>query len=84
MFTISRIFFLIIGISLVLSTPQSRISTQFDDIQNVMMDLVTSPIVHLLLIYDSDTMKAPIAEMMDNFAEKRKGYLEVKIIDCNT
>ena len=58
-----------------IGSPEDRIATSFDDVQGVMLNLVTSPLVHLVLIYDSEAMKVPITEMMDSFANKRKGYL---------
>lgn len=36
------------------------------------------------MIYDSSKLDLPIVDVMDKIAEKRKGYFDIKIIDCNT
>lgn len=40
-----------------------------------MLDFATSPIVHMLLIYDSSLMGANIVQALDHIATKKKGYL---------
>lgn len=49
-----------------------------------MIDFATTPHVQMIMIYDSAQMTAPVAQLMDQIAEKKKGYLDIKIIDCNT
>lgn len=50
-----------------------------------MIEFNMSPLVSLLLVYDTLSPRADVLQMlMNSIAEKRKGYFNVIMFDCNT
>ena len=78
MFKILLFIFLIIGLT-------HQKGTTIAELESMLTEFNTSPFVNLLLIYDTAKEQAEILEQaMAQIAQKRKGYFDVKLLDCNT